>query len=118
MSSLTVDKRFSSNEFWKLRKRLCPQASLEQTSIILENGDEVCGDSAIREAYRQEFISRLDHNKMDERFQNYEVMTNLLCELYVTAAKSILSPDFTIEEAKKVIQCNKAVYRIIQSHPE
>ena len=31
-------------------------------------------------------------------------MTNLLCEMYVSAAKSILSPDFTLEEAKKVIR--------------
>ena len=52
----------------------------------------------------QEFMSRLDHNQMDERYQNYEIMTNLLCELYTTAAKSILSPDFTVEEARKVIR--------------
>ena len=83
---------------------MCPKAPLEQTSIVLENGDEVCGDEAIREAYRQEFMNRLDHNKIDERYRTYEVMTNLLCELYTTAAKSILSPDFTIEEARKVIR--------------
>ena len=102
--SLTVDEQFNSNQFWKLRKKLCPRATAEKTSIILENGDEVCGDSAIREAYRQEFSNRLKHNKIDERFANYEVMTNLLCDMYVSATKSILSPNFTVEEAKKVIR--------------
>ena len=52
---------------------------------------------------RQEFMDRLKHNKIDERYANYEIMTNLLCDLYVKAAKSILSPDFTVDEAKKVI---------------
>ena len=86
-----------------MKRKLCPKATLERTSIILENGDEVCGENAIREAYRQEFMDRLKHNKIDERYANYEIMTNLLCDLYVKAAKSILSPDFTVDEAKKVI---------------
>ena len=60
-------------------------------------------DNAIRDAYRQEFMNRLKHNKIDEHFENYEIMSNLLCDLYVTASRAVLSPDFTVEEAWKVL---------------
>ena len=104
VSSITVDGKFSPNEFWKLKKSLCPKATKENSSVRLENGDEICGDNAIKEAYRQEFLKRLRHNKIDDKYANYEVLTNLLCELYATAAKSMLSPDFTFEEAMTAIK--------------
>ena len=75
--------------------------------MVLENGDEVSDDNAIRDAYRREFMSRLKHNKIDDRYGNYEIMSNLLCELYVTASKAVFSPDFTMREVWKVIQALK-----------
>ena len=102
--SLTVDDKFSSSEFWKLRKKLCPKAAPERCSVVIENGEEVSDDNAIRDAYRQEFMNRLKHNTIDEHFENYEIMSNLLCDLYVTASRAVLSPDFTVEEAWKVLR--------------
>ena len=89
VNSLTVDEKFNTNEFWKLKKKLCPKATAERCSVVLENGDEVSDDNAIRDAYRREFMSRLKHNKIDDRYGNYEIMSNLLCELYVTASKAV-----------------------------
>ena len=50
VSRLTENEKFSPSEFWKLKRKLCPKATLERTSIILENCNEVCGENAIREA--------------------------------------------------------------------
>ena len=107
VKSLTVNGSFSPDEFWKLKKILCPQNKTENSSVILENGDELCGDAAIRDAYSQEFETRLEHNKIHEAYRNYEEMTNILCELYVNAAKKILSRDFTVEEVRSVIKSLK-----------
>lgn len=104
VNSLTVDRKFSTSEFWKLKKRLCPKATVERSSVVLENGDELSDDNAIRNAYREEFMNRLKHNEIDDRYGNYEIMSNLLCDLYVAASRAVLSPDFTIEEAWKVRQ--------------
>ena len=75
VKSLTVNEKFSPHEFWKLKKVLCPQNKMENTSITLENGDELWGDSVIREAYSQEFEKRLEHNKIHEAYSSYEDMT-------------------------------------------
>ena len=107
VKSLTVNEHFSPNEFWKLKKILCPKNKTESTSIVLENGDELCGDTAIRNAYSHEFESRLEHNKIHEAYESYEEMTNILCELYVNAARKILSRDFTVEEIRRVIKSLK-----------
>ena len=107
VKSLTVGGRFSPNEFWKLRKELCPQARMEKTSVILENGDEIYGDQAVRDAYKSEFENRLQHFEMKQEYRMYEERTNELCELYVKAAGVVKTPDYTVMEVKKVIRSLK-----------
>ena len=72
---------------------------------MLENGDEVYGDEAVKEAYRQEFATRLQPNKIDPHYQDYEKLTLYLLHLYISWARDHVSDqDFTYEEVKKIIQ--------------
>ena len=103
VQKLTFKGDFSPNEFWKLKKVLCPQSKMEKTSVILDNGDEVFGDEAVKEAYKIEFENRLEHITMQHEYRGFEEITNALCELYVSAAKTVGTPDFTTEEVSKVI---------------
>ena len=78
VKQLTVDGNFSPNEFWKLKKIMCPQSKMEKISVLLENGDEVIGDEAVKGAYELEFQNRLRHNKIHPEYNTYEEMTNEL----------------------------------------
>ena len=104
---LTVGGKFSSNEFYKLTKELCPKSKSENLSVILENGDEVQGEQAIKDAYRCEFENRLKHNKIHDDYLLYEEKTNELCELYMKIAGSVQSPDFEFDEVKTVVKSLK-----------
>ena len=107
VKQLTIDGQFSPNEFQKIRKLLCPKSKMGKTSVILENGDEVFGDEAIREAYREEFVNRLSHNKIHNDYGRYEELTNQLCALYIEEAKKVIAPDFTFDEVTKIIHSLK-----------
>ena len=107
VKKLTINGQFSPNEFHKLRKSLCPRSKMEKTSVILENGDEVFGDEAVREAYRDEFVNRLAHNKIHTDYTKFEELTNMLCAIYIEEAKKVILPDFTTDEVWKVIHSLK-----------
>ena len=54
---------------------------MEKNMIILENGDELHGDEAMKEAYKSEFQERLQPNMIDERYEMYELKTKQLLDL-------------------------------------
>ena len=65
--------------------------------------DELCSETAIKEAYSHEIENRLKHNEIHESYFNYELMKNLLCGLYIRAVRHTFSSDFTAKELKNVI---------------
>ena len=84
---------------------LCPKSRVEKSVVMLENGDEVHGEEAVKEAYRQEFSNRLGPNEIDPRYKNYEKLTLYLLSLYINWARENCSDhDFTYEEVKKIIE--------------
>ena len=82
LEQLSRDDRLSPNAFWKLKKNLNLNTEVG-TSVILKNGCEVFGESAIKEAYQNEFIHRLRKRTINEDLQVYEKQTNAICDLYV-----------------------------------
>jgi DNA-binding protein len=107
---LTVDENFSINQMWKLKKVLCPKSRAEKTVVQLKNGDEIHGDGAVKEAYKQEFQDRLKPNDIDPLYEEYEQQTIRLLKLYTHWAREHRSDrDFTYEEVKRIIKtlCNK-----------
>ena len=76
VKGLTVDGKFSPNEFHKFKKVLCPRSKMEKTSVILGNGDEVYGDQAVNDAYKEEFECRLSQFKIKPEYSEYEKLTN------------------------------------------
>ena len=62
---MTVNEKFTSEKFWKIRKALNKKSQV-CTSIITANGNEVFGDDCIRNAYRDEFRQRLEMEEVSE----------------------------------------------------
>ena len=105
VKSIEVDDTFSPKHFWKLKKVLCPKSRMEKAIVVLENNVEVHGEAAVKEAYRQEFKTRLQPNPIDPLYQEYERHTVKLLKLYIEWARTHPSdPDFTYEEVLKVIK--------------
>jgi hypothetical protein len=65
LEALTVNGDFSPNDFWKVKKSVVRKT--EQVSSIIDPvvGTELFGEGPIKEAYRKEFKSRLEHRKID-----------------------------------------------------
>ena len=110
IKELTENVKFSAQNFWKARKS---KAVKKQNclSIIKENGCQVFGETAIKSAYRDEFVKRLSPNKMDIDMKHLEETTNKLFYLCTNLNTKSNEPDFSINELEDVLsdlQNNKA----------
>ena len=86
ISSLTVNDQLSYNGFWKLKRSLNLKTEVG-TSLVLKNGVEVFGTTAIREAYKEEFMYRLRNRTISPHLKGYEDLTNTLCQIYQEVGK-------------------------------
>ena len=107
---MTEEERFSAEGFWKLKKA---NNAPEQmwSAIIKESGVEVYGEMDVKNAYRKEFMNRLQMTKMDPRLTKYQERTESLYKLYIATAGGNKEADFTYEELEVVVKelkCGKA----------
>ena len=103
IQELTQNDKLSHNAFWKLKKTLHLNTKVGN-SVILKNGVELFGNSAIIEAYRTEFIHRLRTRSISEPLKNYEEQTNSLCSHYTEFGKTQNSIEFTANNLVRVIK--------------
>ena len=73
------------------------------SAVYNENGIEVFGEQAIRDAYRNEFSKRLDHRKMSSSLKQYEETTNKLAKLLVEEASKSRNEEIQMQELESVI---------------
>ena len=78
---LSQNDKLSQSAFWKLRKSLNLKTEVG-TSVVLKTGVEIFGNSAICNAYKEEFEYRLRTRSIENHLKEYEEKTNLLCNLY------------------------------------
>ena len=101
---LSDDGKFSSNEFWNLRRSLKKQ-NTEKSSIIVGGQTELFGEIAITNAYKEEFTYRLRNRKISPELMQYEKTTVEIVKNYLKYAETIKSQrNFTIEELQNIIR--------------
>ena len=99
--------RLSPNAFWKLKKSLNLNTEVGNT-VVLKNGTELFGESAIRSAYRDEFIYRLRKRSISDDLQKYEDLTNATCDLHVLEGiNSHENLQFSVNKLTKIIKALK-----------
>ena len=101
LENLTIDNTFSPDRFWKLCKRTRTKCETGM-SVETEEGCELYGDEAVRNAYMNEFMYRLRKREISKDLQNYEDQTELLCKLYLERAPEMKGPPYTKAELDKV----------------
>ena len=97
LQKLTIDDKFSPNNFWELCKKSKNQEA-RATSIETNDGTELFGDSLITNAYREEFVHRLRKREMIPELKNYEKRTEQICQLYLQEARQNVEQQYTVEE--------------------
>ena len=103
LQELSHNDKLSPNAFWKLKKSLDLKTEVG-TSIVLQSGVEVYGESAIKEAYKDEFRYRLRTRTINEDLQSYENLTNALCKLYGEVGSTQSNMKFTTSNLSRVIK--------------
>ena len=106
MRDISVTNQLSVQSFWKLRKTMSKNYRV-CTSIVKDNGTEVFGAETIRNEYRLEFKTRLQHRQIDPCLRNYEEKIKQLASMYVNRAKGKHGGDYAMEELKKQIRTLK-----------
>ena len=93
----TIDKQ----SFWKLKKILAPR-NKEIPHSILDRHDNLLTDS-IKNEYRTEFQYRFRKREIRSDLKWYESFQNHLCQLRITACRSSISPNFSLDEVKHAV---------------
>ena len=71
-------------------------------NVIKDNGVEVGGDIAIKEAYREEFINRLSNRKPAAGWEDYVEETNRVVREWLQS-ECASTPPFTLKELKTIV---------------
>ena len=103
---LIKNGKFSSENFWKLRKSLSKRAEV-CTSIITANGNEVFGDDCVRNAYRNEFQQRLEMEEGSSDMKEYQKKTKLVTDMLMFKLTEAKEENFRWEELSKVLKTLK-----------
>ena len=102
MQQLTIDEKLSLDGFWKLKKKYVNKSSVV-SSVLNENGVEICSESGILHEYRNEFYNRLQPSEIAKEWKKFEELTVRLSALCVEVSGSNKSPDFTDKELDRAI---------------
>ena len=107
-SRLTVDERFSPAGYWKLKKAARKGTRKDQamTSILKENGVEVDGMEAVKQAYQEEFENRLRNRPPKCGWEEYTAETNSIIRNWLLG-ESVSSPPFSPDELTKALRSLK-----------
>ena len=106
MSQLTSADKFSPTGYWKMKQAVKKGTRKNNlvSSVITQNGIEVDGETAVKSAYKDEFIHRLSNREPAAGWEEYTDETNNVVREWLLAnGNSSATPNFTLEELKKVV---------------
>ena len=103
LQKLTIDDKFSPNNFWQLCKKSRTHGT-NSTSIESSDGTELYGDDMIKHAYLNEFVHRLRKRDIVPELANYEMRTEMICKLRLEEAKNNKEAPYTKTEYEKVVK--------------
>ena len=107
MTNLTEKDKFSPNGYWKVKKaaKVNKKTAYGTAIVTKENGVEIKGDGAIREAYKEEFEYRLRSREPAPGWENYVLETNEIIRNWLKSEDdSGSSPPFKFQELWEVIK--------------
>ena len=104
MADLTENEKFSPTGYWKVKKAVKKGIRKDNgiTNVMKENGIEIDGEEAIKDAYKEEFEIRLSNRKPAAGWEEYVEETNTVVREWLKGDCSS-TPQFTLKELKKIV---------------
>ena len=97
LANFSEDEKTPPNAYWKVLKSVCGKERTNITSLIKNDGSEVCTGNGIKQEVVKEFEHRLRNRKPMEGWEEYVRITNKVVETLMSA--DIASgADFTFDE--------------------
>ena len=111
MSQLSEEEKFSPSGFWKMKQAAKKNKRKDKNTltVLKENGIEIEGGEAIKEAYREEFQTRLENRQPYAGWEMHAAETNEVVRRWLSSecSNEEESEPFTSAELDKVIKSLK-----------
>ncbi len=109
MTELTEEEKFSPSGFWKMKQaaKKNKRKDVNMLSVVKENGVEIEGAEATKEAYKEEFEMRLRNREPYVDWVDYTHETNEVVRRWLASDCIQESPPFQLNELDSVIKSLK-----------
>ena len=107
----SIDGKFNQISMWKVKSKICPRPRDPPTAKKDTDGNIVTAPFALKKLYLETYKSRLEHRKINERYQNIRDLKNELWELRLELLKDKSSSKWSLadlEKATKNLKNNQA----------
>ena len=103
----TLDGNFNQIGMWKVKKKLCPRPRDPPTAKKDEFGNLVTAPTALKNLYLQTYKNRLEHRKINERYQNIRDLKTELWDLRFESLKKKEAVLWTLEDLEEATKSLK-----------
>ena len=87
--SLSKNKRFDKNSFWRLKRNLFSKQRENKVSVINTQGTELFDPAAIIKEYQNGFIKRLSPRQMDQDYKGIEEISSRLFNIRLRISRGM-----------------------------
>ena len=103
------ENRLSTLSLWKIKQKVCPKVTQpEALAKIGNNGELVTNRAGLLKLYQSEYMKRLRHRDMKDKFFKLKMLKETLFNLRLQISKMRKSPDWSMNQLKKVLKSLKS----------
>jgi hypothetical protein len=103
----TLDGQFSQIGMWKIKKKICPRPKDPPTAKKDEFGNLITAPTALKNLYLKTYRNRLEHRKINERYQQIMELKTELWDLRFESLKEKEAVLWTLEDLEKATKSLK-----------
>ena len=103
----TLDGKFNQIGMWNLKKKLCPRPKDPPTAKKDEFGNIISAPLALKNLYLKTYKTRLEHRKINEKYEAIRILKNELWDLRLESLKRKIPVPWTLEDLEKVTKSLK-----------
>ena len=103
----SMDGKFNQISMWKVKNKICPKPRDPPTAKKDAYGNIITAPFALKKLYIETYRGRLEHRKINERYQNIRELKNELWELRLQVLKERSGQKWTLKDLEKATKSLK-----------
>ena len=103
----SMDGKFNQISMWKVKNKICPKTRDPPTAKKDNFGNIITAPFALKKLYLETYRSRLQHRKINERYQNIRDLKNELWEIRFQLLKEKPSSRWSLADLEKALKTLK-----------